>query len=248
MRKKKAYKIRSGLLKSILLMIAYGVYWLYPTDQAPKNFSEAKRIARTIHHDAVTFYCACPIIWQGNRGLPDWAACGYQPRQDSQRASRIEWEHVVPAWQFGHQRRCWQQGGRRGCGQDPVFNQIEADLHNLQPAIGEINGDRKHYAFAEWAGGQSPYGRCAFKVDRTNKRVEPPPQARGAIARTYLYMGERYQLTYTPQQLQIIQRWHQHYPVTDWECERDRRVAKHQGHHNPYVDKACRQQRAAIKP
>ncbi len=25
------------------------------------------------------------------------------------------------------------------------------------------------------------------------------------------------------------------YPVTDWECERDERIAKVQGNHNPYV-------------
>ncbi len=30
------------------------------------------------------------------------------------------------------------------------------------------------------------------------------------------------------------------YPVTDWECERDERIAKVQGNHNPYVQRACR--------
>ncbi|MFV2823378.1 endonuclease, partial [Escherichia coli] len=29
------------------------------------------------------------------------------------------------------------------------------------------------------------------------------------------------------------------YPVTDWECERDERIAKVQGNHNPYVQRAC---------
>jgi len=27
------------------------------------------------------------------------------------RASRIEWEHIVPAWFFGHNLDCWKRGG-----------------------------------------------------------------------------------------------------------------------------------------
>ena len=47
-------------------------------------------------------------------------------------ASRVEWEHVVPAWQFGHQRQCWQDGGRKNCAKDPVYRKMESDMHNLQ--------------------------------------------------------------------------------------------------------------------
>ncbi|EGH19336.1 endonuclease I, partial [Pseudomonas savastanoi pv. glycinea str. race 4] len=36
--------------------------------------------------------------------------CGYVPRKSAKRASRIEWEHIVPAWQIGHLRQCWQNG------------------------------------------------------------------------------------------------------------------------------------------
>jgi endonuclease I len=42
--------------------------------------------------------------------------------QKPQRAARIEWEHIVPAWQIGHQRQCWQEGGRKNCTRnDEVF-------------------------------------------------------------------------------------------------------------------------------
>ncbi len=40
-------------------------------------------------------------------------SCGYKVRKNENRARRIEWEHVVPARQFGHQRQCWQDGGRK---------------------------------------------------------------------------------------------------------------------------------------
>lgn len=66
------------------------------------------------------------------------------------RATRIEWEHIVPAWVMGHQRQCWQKGGRKSCTDtDPVFREMEADLHNLAPAIGEVNGDRSNYLYSE---------------------------------------------------------------------------------------------------
>lgn len=29
--------------------------------------------------------------------------------------------------------------------------------------------------------------------------------------------------------------WHRQYPVSDWERERDRRIARSMGHHNPFV-------------
>lgn len=57
-------------------------------------------------------------------------------------------EHIVPAWTFGHQRQCWKNGGRENCANDdPVFKAMEADLFNLYPAVGEVNGDRSNFNY-----------------------------------------------------------------------------------------------------
>ena len=95
---------------------------------APRTFREAKKVAWTIYADRpVDFYCGCQF--KGNR--IDLASCGYVPRKQPKRAERVEWEHIVPAWVIGHQRQCWQQGGRKHCtANDPVFSRSEADLHN----------------------------------------------------------------------------------------------------------------------
>ena len=67
------------------------------------SFSQAKAAAVKVHADAPgTFYCGCKINWQGKKGVVDLQSCGYQVRKNENRASRVEWEHVVPAWQFGH--------------------------------------------------------------------------------------------------------------------------------------------------
>ena len=199
------------------------------------NFQQAKTFAAAINADAPgSFYCGCKISWQGKKGIPDLNSCGYQVRKNANRAGRIEWEHVMPAWEFGHQRQCWQN-----CSKDADYRRIESDLHNLQPAVGEVNGDRGNFAYSQWNGGEQQYGQCAMKVDFKNKQAEPPARARGAIARTYFYMRDQYHLRLSRQQTQLFTVWDKLYPVSSWECERDQRIARVQGNHNPYVQQAC---------
>ncbi len=138
------------------------------------------------------------------KGVVDLESCGYKVRKNENRASRIEWEHVVPAWQFGHQRQCWQDGGRKNCAKDPVYRKMESDMHNLQPAVGEVNGDRANFMYSQWNGGEGQYGQCTMKVDFKEKVAEPPARARGAIARTYFYMRDQYNLTLSRQQTQLF--------------------------------------------
>lgn len=208
------------------------------------SFSQAKNAGAKVHVDAPgDFYCGCHIRWQGKKGQIDLASCGYQPRKNAQRASRVEWEHVMPAWQFGHLRQCWQHGGRKNCAKDPVYRQMESDMHNLQPVVGEVNGDRGNFPFGQWYGSADQYGQCAMKIDFKAKRAEPPPRARGAIARTFLYMRDRYSLRLSHQQTQLFTAWNARHPVTRWECTREARIARLQGNHNPYVQQACQAQK-----
>ncbi|MDU3718829.1 MAG: deoxyribonuclease I [Klebsiella michiganensis] len=198
------------------------------------SFSQAKTAGVKVNADAPgDFYCGCKINWQGKKGVIDLESCGYKVRKNENRASRVEWEHVVPAWQFGHQRQCWQE-----------YRKMESDMHNLQPAVGEVNGDRANFMYSQWNGGEGQYGQCAMKVDFKDKVAEPPARARGAIARTYFYMRDRYQLNLSRQQTQLFTAWDKLYPVTTWECERDARIAKVQGNHNPYVLQACQAQKS----
>ena len=66
------------------------------------------------------------------------------------RASCIECEHVMPAENFGRHLQCWRNGGRKECKKDVTFNTIKGDLHNLQPSIDEVNGDRSNYRYSQF--------------------------------------------------------------------------------------------------
>ncbi|STO42574.1 Extracellular deoxyribonuclease precursor [Grimontia hollisae] len=226
----------------LMLLSALLVISVSAAAEHPQSFSKAKHIAQKIYQDHPTsFYCGCNINWQGKKGVPDLESCGYKVRKQEGRASRIEWEHVVPAWQFGHQRQCWQEGGRKNCSRNDVaFRLMEADLHNLVPAIGEVNGDRSNFRFSQWNGDNGAfYGQCAAKVDFKQRVFEPPAQSRGAIARIYKYMNQQYDFRLASAQKKLMDAWDKTYPVTAWECERDRRIAKEQGNHNPFVQASC---------
>lgn len=204
---------------------------------APANFDQAKRLAQRIHApEAKSFYCDCDISWQGKKGIPDLAGCGYQVRKNGPRASRIEWEHVMPAHHFGHQRQCWQDGGRKNCVKtDSVFRAMEADLYNLVPAIGEVNGDRSNYRFGVLPGSPAQHGACPVKVDFKQRIFEPAPPVRGDIARIYFYMADKYNLNLSRAQQQLFIAWHREDPVTPQEIELNQRIQQYMGHDNPFV-------------
>ncbi|HPY42666.1 MAG TPA: endonuclease, partial [Thiolinea sp.] len=125
------------------------------------SFSQSKLVlAQKIYKNhLVGFYSSCRFHAQQKLLVSDWASCGYQARKNPERAKRIEWEHVVPAWVFGHQLQCWQQGGRAHCRDtNAQFRQMEADLHNLVPAIGELNGDRNNFPYGVVSGEPRAYG------------------------------------------------------------------------------------------
>ena len=116
---------------------------------------------------------------------------------------------------------------------------MESDLHNLVPAIGEVNGDRSNYRFSQWNAKPEQYGRCAMVVDFKSRKVEPPSYTRGRIARTYLYMQGTYGLKIAKSQLKLFKAWDKTYPVDTIECKRDEAIARTQGNHNPFVKQRC---------
>ena len=209
--------------------------------EVPGSFYKSKQEALKVYADhPESFYCGCNIQWLGKKGIPDHKSCGYQVRKQEVRASRIEWEHVVPAWQFGHQLLCWQEGGRKNCtNNSEKFRIMESDLHNLVPAIGEVNGDRSNFNFTDFNGKPDQYGQCNMVVDFKLRKAQPPKAVRGAIARIYLYMNRQYLFRLSKQQTQLMTAWSKIHPVSEWECERDRRIAAIQGWHNGYVSSLC---------
>jgi deoxyribonuclease-1 len=216
----------------------------------PGSFEHAKRLAWTLYADhRESLYCPCAF---DARHRVQGAACGYAPRHRGRRARRIEWEHLVSAYELGAHRACWRGktcsdshgrrfGGRRCCRErDPEFRRMEADLQNLSPEIGELNAERSNFRFGEVAGEPRAYGACDFEIDRASHTAEPPPGARGEIARAYLYMHEIYgpaALPLSRAELARYDAWHRADPPTPWERVKNARIAAIQGTANPWLER-----------
>lgn len=224
--------IRSFITGLLLLMVLPAI-----ADDLPhsiRNFSEAKRFAAEVYVDRKeTFYCGCGF---DAKKRVDSTLCGYEPRKNNKRSQRIEWEHIVPAHVLGQSRQCWREKvctdskgkaykGRQCCEKvDPEFRAMVSDLHNLVPAVGELNGDRSNFSFSMIEGEARQYGACDFEVDRKLRKVEPRPEIRGDIARTYFYMHQTYGLPLSDKQRRLFEAWDKEDPVSEWEVQRNARI------------------------
>lgn len=178
-----------------------------------------------------TLYCGCTY----EDKVPDLSSCGLEGNTGL-RWERTEAEHVVPVSVFGQTRSCWEEGGRTHCLKvDKVFYAAHNDLHNITPAVGQLNAYRGNKPVGLVADEPREYGTCDFEVDEESDRIEPRPEVRGDIARIYFYMEWMYGVRISDGQRRLLMHWHQTDPVSDWERERDEAIKKQQGNGNPFV-------------
>ncbi len=116
---------------------------------------------------------------------------------------------------------------------------MEGDLHNLVPAIGEVNGDRSNFKYSMIPGEARVYGQCDAEVNFKGKEFEPAPNIQGNIARTYFYFEKQYGLKISRKQRQLFTAWDKTDPVDADECKIHHEKAKIQGNENPFVSKSC---------
>jgi deoxyribonuclease-1 len=215
----------------------------------PRDFDEAKSILKKVYARGTEIYCGCPYDLERKDRI-DEAACGYKGRGN--RSKRIEWEHVVPASVFGQRFAEWKQGhpscerkGRKEKGREcaratsEVFARMEADLYNLLPSLGELNGARSNYPFGEIGGEPRKFGRCDFEVE--HQVAEPRREIRGDLARIYFYMDARYPGfdIVTKRNEGLLQAWDRDDPMDEAERQRVRRIEAIQGN-NFYIGRLSR--------
>lgn len=193
------------------------------------SFNQSKKHLREIYADhRETIYCGAKFNADNTVVLP----VGFITPKYEKRSKRIEWEHVVPAENFGRTFPEWRDGhpdcidskGKsfkgRNCAEktNHEYRLMQSDMYNLYPAIGAVNALRSNFNFIELSK-ETPniFGSCAMKID--GKKVEPPAKSRGVIARTYFYMEQEYpRFKISKQMKQLLTVWDKQHPVTEWEC------------------------------
>jgi len=208
------------------------------TYRPPDSFRKAKpiinKITRQVHN--YTLYCGCPIQWtsNGKKGVPNLKVCGYQARKRPERAERIEIEHIVPASVLAKGMPCWKKGGRKACRKDAAYNKMAGNLYNLWPAVGEVNADRNNYPYGNVSKPFVTYGQCQMKISFKQDLAEPPEQVKGLVARTYLYMADKYQVKLSTQQRSLYSQWNKQYPASAWEKQRAAKIKQYMGSNSYY--------------
>lgn len=216
------------------------------------DFREAKKmLEKKVYFDhRVTLYCGYSFDKKKNIDLPST----FFTEKHKARANRVEWEHVVPAENFGRSFEYWREGsgrcvdkkghffkGRR-CAEElsEEYRLMQADMYNLYPAVGAVNAVRSNFTYEMLPGVENTFGSCEMKIK--DRHAEPPERARGQIARSMLYMADTYGNRYRlgKKQRRLAEAWNNAYPVDEWECIRAARIAKLQGNVNEVVNEACR--------
>jgi len=158
--------------------------------------------------------------------------CGKKLKSSYNKGVNIE--HVFPASWVAYSLRC---GKRKQCRlNNPQFNFIEADLHNLYPSRSDINKARSNYRYDIIRGELRVFGQCDFEFDEFHRIAEPAPEARGRIARAMLYMADEYDLYLKKELKRLLLDWDKKYPPEPAEYKRNDRIEKLQGNRNRYID------------
>ena len=204
------------------------------------SLSESHKLAAEIYEThPFTFFCETPIeddftVLSRN--------CDLCPLQNT----KVKWMQIVPSRKLAQGRACYEaQICKTSTGKsfkgltccratDHDFNQMEADLHNIAPEVPNLKYLNDHYSIKALQVSNTPY-LCDLKVDASAKYILPPAQSRGAVARTYLYYNQKYQLPLSEEEKSLFTQWHYAYPPTPWEKERNAQIYALQGSYNPWI-------------
>ena len=247
-----------------ILLISLLLFPSIANAEFPTSWKHAKNTAQDkVYKDTRTrtFYCGCPYTTHyddDGSGDVNLATCNMQALPNNlPSATRIEWEHIVPASQMpARLHPCWDESDQFSVCVSPSgnvttkrdccvrvkheFRAMIFDLHNIAPAIGQVNQYRSNGRYGVvGAGGEQWVGCDAKDLGQTSPGAgnlfEPPDCMKGNVARVWLYMADVHGVVMTAAERATFSSWDQADPVSPWEKERDRRIEMEQGNSNPYV-------------
>lgn len=141
---------------------------------------------------------------------------------------RIRVDRIYPERQMYTNYGC---RSARTC-REPAFENAVADLHNLFPIARSSDIKRRGTKFSEVPDNVAE-SECGFRVSFQN--FQPPPGARGDVARAMIYMHVRHELPLIGV-LDMYQRWSDADPPDEHERRRNDAIERVQGNRNSFID------------
>lgn len=218
------------------------------------SFNKAKKLLDKQVYNKLprkTIYCAA--TFDEKRQVVDHN--GFYSYKYKKRAKKIEWEHVVPAENFGRAFVEWREGeigcvtkkGKtfkgRNCASkvNKEYRYMQADMYNLYPAIGAVNALRSNYRYSSVTVDGNALGGCEMVISSKERRVVPPDRSKGVVARVSLYFDQTYsRYKLSGSQRKLFEVWDKMFPVTVVECNRNAFIEKIQGNVNQVLKNKCK--------
>jgi deoxyribonuclease-1 len=217
-----------------------------------QSFNKAKKALMksvyTTEESRKTIYCNAAFDAKKNVIAPE----GFTSKTHIKRSKRVEFEHIVPAQNFGQTFKEWREGhpecvnrkakafkGRK-CAEkiNHEYRYMQADMYNLYAAIGSVNALRSNYNFQMLPGEKSDFGSCEMIID--SRKAQPPESSRGKIARAYMYMEQAYpRYKMSKAQRKLMSAWDKQFPISKEECRRSKQIEKSQGNENKISIQRC---------
>ena len=205
---------------------------IFPSNRI-ESFSKAKTILeKDVYNNSKTFYCGCSFKGKDI----DLKSCWYKNIKNKMlsRAKKIEWEHIVPAenfWKSFNEWKNWDptcvdSKGKsfkgRKCAEksNQTFRIMQADMYNLVPAIGEVNGLRSNYDMTNKLNTES-YNFCSdVELYPEYNLFSPSNDTKWDIARIYFYMQSAYpnHISLTKKYIEMLKQWDIEDPISSEEC------------------------------
>ncbi len=147
--------------------------------------------------------------------------------------------YQIPSHMIVNTEHTWPQS--RFTNRFPIRLQ-RSDLHHLFPVDPMANNVRANFEMADVIGDPIREEDCydsTFGEDilsGSQQRFEPPAEYKGMIARALLYFSLRYRAPISDEEEIHLRQWHNDWPVTDFERQRNEAIYQYQKNRNPFID------------
>lgn len=168
----------------------------------------------------------------------------------SPKENKIVWSFVVSKKQMAQSRPCYSSKiclnnkgqrfkGLLCCKQtDTLYKIMLHDMHNRLPMSHAVAQVVNQYHFDSINDVLVPGAlipNCALTVYPKDKIVVPEDSLKGEIARILLYMYETYKIAIPASQIALYQKWHESFPPSKWEKQKNKMIYKVQGNLNHFI-------------
>ena len=174
------------------------------------------------------------VFWNKLYPKGNWTIyCGvrFNNRKETVDGRKLSIEHVYPQSWVSKAMGCNSVSSCRKT--NKKFNYAVADLHNMYPALRNVNSSRGNSLLSIIEGESWKYKDCDF--ERIKGMTEPREIARGNLARSILYMSSEYNLPIPEEMISIVSEWDKNDPVSTHELRRNNIIYKLQSTKNKHI-------------